>query len=195
MRKPLLSIFLLCGLSLFAGNGKEPYLTVRENGTGAQSADLELIIGRLLDVPSFTTMTYYSERRKKERFLFEEASLLSVEPPLPAQGKDYAPQYKFELFLKDASFGDMTWKGEILRRDNAFSLKMKTATPIRFLGIEAAAAGALGIELYIVKDENAPLQVSCVGSAGEPIRIISKKRTEQSLRNRLIAFKNYILSP
>lgn len=190
-----MSIFLLCGLSLFAGNGKEPYLTVRENGTGAQSADLELIIGRLLDVPSFTTMTYYSERRKKERFLFEEASLLSVEPPLPAQGKDYAPQYKFELFLKDASFGDMTWKGEILRRDNAFSLKMKTATPIRFLGIEAAAAGALGIELYIVKDENAPLQVSCVGSAGEPIRIISKKRTEQSLRNRLIAFKNYILKP
>lgn len=194
MRKPLLSIFLLCGLSLFAGNGKEPYLTVRENGTGAQSADLELIIGRLLDVPSFTTMTYYSERRKKERFLFEEASLLSVEPPLPAQGKDYAPQYKFELFLKDASFGDMKWAGEITCTDGVLSMKMTSITPIRFIGIEAAAEGALEIVLNI-KKKDTRLSVECLGLARDPIRIISKKRTEQSLRNRLIAFKNYILKP
>ena len=209
MRKPLLSIFLLCGLSLFAGNGKEPYLTVRENGTGAQSADLELIIGRLLDVPSFTTMTYYSERRKKERFLFEEASLLSVEPPLPAQGKDYAPQYKFELFLKDASFGDMKWAGEITCTDGVLSMKMTSITPIRFIGIEAAAEGVtpirfIGIEaaaegaleiVLNIKKKDTRLSVECLGLARDPIRIISKKRTEQSLRNRLIAFKNYILKP
>ena len=194
MRKPLLSIFLLCGLSLFAGNGKEPYLTVRENGTGAQSADLELIIGRLLDVPSFTTMTYYSERRKKERFLFEEASLLSVEPPLPDSGEAYAPRYEFELFLKDASFGDMKWAGEITCTDGVLSMKMTSITPIRFIGIEAAAEGALEIVLNI-KKKDTRLSVECLGLARDPIRIISKKRTEQSLRNRLIAFKNYILSP
>ena len=64
----------------------------------------------------------------------------------------------------------------------------------RFIGIEAAAEGALEIVLNI-KKKDTRLSVECLGLARDPIRIISKKRTEQSLRNRLIAFKNYILSP
>ena len=178
MRKSLLSIFLVfCGVSLSAQDAEQPYLSVRETGETASSADLNRVIEKLTDVPSFTTMTYYSERRKKERILFEEAALLSIEPP-----------------LKDASFGDMKWAGEIICTDGVLSMKMTSITPIRFIGIEAAAEGALEIVLNI-KKEDTRLSVECLGLARDPIRIISKKRTEQSLRNRLIAFKNYILSP
>ena len=195
MRKSLLSIFLVfCGVSLSAQDAEQPYLSVRETGETASSADLNRFIEKLTDVPSFTTMTYYSERRKKERILFEEAALLSIEPPLPDSGEAYAPRYEFELFLKDASFGDMKWAGEITCTDGVLSMKMTSITPIRFIGIEAAAEGALEIVLNI-KKKDTRLSVECLGLARDPIRIISKKRTEQSLQNRLIAFKNYILSP
>ena len=131
MRKSLLSIFLVfCGVSLSAQDAEQPYLSVRETGETASSADLNRVIEKLTDVPSFTTMTYYSERRKKERILFEEAALLSIEPPLPDSGEAYAPRYEFELFLKDASFGDMKWAGEITCTDGVLSMKMTSITPI-----------------------------------------------------------------
>ena len=165
-----MSIFLVfCGVSLSAQDAEQPYLSVRETGETASSADLNRVIEKLTDVPSFTTMTYYSERRKKERILFEEAALLSIEP-------------------------DMKWAGEITCTDGVLSMKMTSITPIRFIGIEAASEGALEIVLNI-KKKDTRLSVECLGLARDPIRIISKKRTEQSLRNRLIAFKNYILSP
>ena len=180
MRKSLLSIFLVfCGVSLSAQDAEQPYLSVRETGETASSADLNRVIEKLTDVPSFTTMTYYSERRKKERILFEEAALLSIEPPLPDSGKAYAPRYEFELFLKDASFGDMKWAGEITCTDGVLSMKMTSITPIRFIGIEAAAEGALEIVLNIKK--KTPDSRSSV-SDWPAIRFASFQKNERNSR-------------
>lgn len=196
MRKIILSIcFTIAAAAAFAATGTEPYITVNESAqqenTGRTVTD---ILRRLTDFPSFTEMTYWSEWRKKERILFEEAKLLSLTPPLPEKiaTDTIAPRYDFTLFLKDASFGDMEWEGALTCDSTHILMTMTNRTPVRSLGINAVEPRALEIILEITI-RNSNLEIESRGYAHEKIRLITKERATKSIENRLLAFQNYIL--
>ncbi len=196
MRKIILSIcFTVAAVAAFAATETEPYITVnesaRQENTGRTVTD---ILYRLTDFPSFTTMIYRSEWRKKDRILFEEAELLSLDPPLPEtiSRESVAPLYNFSIFLKDASFGDMEWKGTLTCDSSRIRMTMKNSTPVRSLGINAVEPLSLEIILEIAIRDSV-LEIESRGYAHEPIRLITKERAAKSIENRLLAFQNYIL--
>lgn len=184
-------LMLLTGVA-FAEN--EPYIFIEESTVVENSDHTRAeILARLTDFDSFTQMSYWSERRKKQRILFEEAKLLSITPPLPPilDEEEIASHYDFSLFLKDASFGDLNWSGTLDYQKDRLLMKMRNSSPIRALGIEAAPAETLEIELEIKATADG-LAIACRGSALNKIRFISKERATQSILNRLLAFQNYI---
>lgn len=197
MRKLLLSIyFSFLSIALLAQVEDEPYITViEEKEKDLTGKSISQLIHRLIDVESLTTMTYYSEWRRKERLLYKEAKLLSIEPALPlkATEKNLAKRYDFKLVLDDVSFGEMTWKGFIQHDSNNLLMKMKNIDPIISLGFEAAPAQTIEIILDIEKT-GSTLHVKSTGYAHYPIKVITKKRATESIRNRLLAFQKYILN-
>ncbi|MDY3939651.1 MAG: DUF6675 family protein [Spirochaetia bacterium] len=196
MRKIILSIcFVLLASEVFSTSETGPYISVSElSRTENSGHTVPEILSRLTDFASFTEMTYWSEWRKKERILFEEAKLLSLTPPLPEKiaTETIAPRYDFTLFLKDASFGDMEWTGSLTCDGTHILMTMKNSTPVRSLGINAVDPQSLEITLKITI-RGSVLEIESRGYAHEKIRLITKERATKSIENRLLAFQNYIL--
>lgn len=196
MRKIILSIcFVLLASEAFTVSEAEPYISVNKlSRTENNRHTVPEILSRLTDFASFTEMTYWSEWRKKERILFEEAELLSLTPPLPEKiaSETIAPRYDFTLFLKDASFGDMEWKGTLTCDSTHILMTMKNSTPVQSLGINAVEPQALEITLKIAIRDSV-LEIESRGYAYKKIRLITKERATKSIENRLLAFQNYIL--
>lgn len=187
--------FAIAAAAAFAATEAEPYIAVTESARQENTEHTVTdILLRLTDFPSFTQMTYWSEWRKRDRILFEEAKLLSLDPPLPESitKETIEPLYNFSIFLKDASFGDMEWQGSLSCDSRHILMTMRNSTPVRSLGINAVEPKSLEITLNITIRDSI-LTIESRGYSYEKIRLITKERATKSIENRLLAFQNYIL--
>ena len=142
---------------------------------------------------------YISHRAgDKPKVLFEEASTLSssdMKDKTDDWWFDSIPEYcERYVYLKDTSFGKNIYRVETRTKDDGFSMELKNANELKFLGIGIVAVGKVTMLVEVtltdegilftgigsVKDKNPTMNI-----------LVYKVDLELSFMNRILALKDW----